>query len=63
MKQVGNALKASEEFWQDNQIISCRNKIYSHKITMNEKLTMTDLTIQYGSIKKTQKIMRPNILV
>ena len=63
MKQVGNALKASEEFWQDNQIIACRNKIYSHKITMNEKLTMTDLTIQYGSIKKTQKIMRPNILV
>ena len=55
MKQVGNALKASEEFWRDNQIIACRNKIYSHKITMNEKLTMTDLTIQYGSKKKHKK--------
>ena len=38
MKQVGNALKAKNKFWRNNEIITvCGIKVYYYKMTMNEK--------------------------
>ena len=50
MKQEGNALKASEKLWQNNQIITaCHIKVFLYEMTLNEKwhCTLVPLFINY----------------
>lgn len=44
-RQIGNALKASEKFWRNHCMV------YQYKMTMNEKVTMIDLIVEYYHVK------------
>ena len=48
VKQIVNALKASEKFWRNNQVITaCCVKVYQYEMIINEKLTMIGLIVEY----------------
>ena len=48
VKQIVNALKASEKFWRNNQVITaCCIKVYQYEMIINEKLTMIGLIVEY----------------